>query len=115
MKKELINVLEGICPDNVFLQGSLAPDEPYPDSFITFWTNYTDDHAHFDSEVFSVDWQFSVIYYSNDPAKVGTVPGTIITAMRNAGFIPQGKGFDIASDVPTHTGWAMDFIKTEYL
>lgn len=115
MKQLLIDELEEICPNNVFLQGTLAPDMAYPDSFITFWTNYTDDNSHFDDETFSIDWNFSVIYYSSDPALVNSVPATIITALKNAGFIPQGKGNDVQSDVPSHTGWAMDFIYTEYV
>lgn len=115
MKQTLINVLETICPNNVYLQGTLAEDEPYPESFITFWTNDTADHAHYDNDVNSYDWRFNVIYYSSDPAKVATVPETIRGLLKAAGFIPQGKGFDIPSDEPTHTGWTMDFIKAEYL
>ena len=115
MKQTLINVLETICPNNVYLQGTLAADAEYPESFITFWTNYTDDNSHFDDNVYSVDWQFSVIFYSSDPALIETKAAAIRTALKNAGFIPQGKGNDIASDSPTHTGWAMDFIKTEIL
>ncbi len=115
MKNLLIDALETICPNNVYLQGTLSEDEPYPESFITFWTNYTDDNSHFDNDVISVDWQFSVIFYSNDPALVGSVPDTIRNALKQAGFIPQGKGYDIPSDVESHTGWAMDYIVTEYL
>lgn len=115
MKQLLINTLETICPNNVFLQGTLVPNTAYPDSFITFWTNYTDDNSHFDDETFSIDWNFSVIFYSNDPTLVGTKPDEIITALKNVGFIPQGKGNDVPSDIASHTGWAMDFIYTEYL
>lgn len=115
MKTAFINVMETICPNNVFLQGTIAADEAYPDDFITVWTNYTDDHSHFDNEVISWDWNFTAIFYSSDPAKVGTVPEQIRTAAKAAGFIPQGKGNDIPSDRPTHTGWTMEFIKTEYL
>lgn len=108
MKTLLRQTLETICP-NVFLQGTLNPEVEYPDEFITFWTNYTDDNAHYDDEVTSVDWDFSVIYYSNDPDKVASVPASIRTALKAVGFIPQGKGNDMLSDVQTHTGWAMDF------
>mgnify|MGYP003292416708 CR=1 FL=1 len=115
MKQSLIDVLETFCPDNVFLQGTLAEDEPYPESFVTFWTNYTEDRAHYDDDVHSIDWNFSVIYYSSDPALVNSVPSQIRTALKAAGFIPQGRGNDIHSDRPSHTGWAMEFIKTEIL
>ena len=115
MKQTLINILETFCPNNVFLQGTLAPDAAYPETFITFWTNYTDDNGHLDDEVISVDWNFSVMFYSSDPAKVNSMPLAIRAALKQAGFIPQGKGNDIPSDQPSHTGWAMDFIYTEYV
>lgn len=115
MKQSLINILETFCPNNVFLQGTLNPDVPYPETFITFWTNYTEDKEHFDDETVSVDWNFSVIFYSSNPTLVNTKPDDIRTALKNAGFIPQGKGNDIPSDRPTHTGWAMEFIKQEIL
>lgn len=115
MKQTIINVLETICPNNVYLQGTLAADKAYPDSFVTFWTDTTRDNAHYDNGVHSIDWSFSVVYYSNDPAKVNSVPSQIRTALRNAGFISHGRGSDIPSDRPTHTGWAMDFDIKEYL
>lgn len=113
MKQTLINILEMFYPDNVYLQGT-APEE-YPETFITFWTNYTDDNEHLDDEVISVDWNFSVMFYSSDPALVNSKPAEISAALRAAGFVPQGKGNDIPSDKPSHTGWAMDFIYTENL
>lgn len=113
MKDKLIQVLETICPDNVYLQGTFSEDEAYPESFITFITDYTNDNSHYDDDVTSIDWSFSVIYYSSDPALVNSVPATIRQSLKEAGFIPQGKGMDIPSDRPTHTGWAMDFVITE--
>lgn len=115
MKQTLIDVLETFCPNNVYLQGTLSQDAAYPESFITFWTNYTDDNSHFDDDVFSVDWNFSVNYYSSDPTSVNTVPAQISAALKAIGFIPQGKGNDLPSDRPTHTGWTIDFIYTEIL
>ncbi|MGA4517416.1 hypothetical protein ACPA0F_09115 [Solibacillus silvestris] len=115
MKSQLINVLETFCPDNVYLQGTFSENDSYPDEFITFWTNYTDDRAFYDDDVHSTDWQFSVIYYSADPADMPTVPESIISALKAAGFKPQGKGRDVPCDRPTHTGWAMEFIKVEYV
>lgn len=112
MKQLLIDTLNTFgCP--VYLQGTLNPEEAYPESFITFWTDYTSDNAHYDDDVHSVDWNFSVIFYSSNPTLVNTKPKEIIKAMRSAGFIPQGKGQDIPSDEPNHTGWAMEFIYTE--
>lgn len=115
MKQQLFNALNTICPNNVFLQGTLDSNEAYPESFITYWTNYTADRAHYDDDVHSVDWQFSVIFYSSDPLLVETTPLQIRTALKALGYIPQGKGSDVMADNPAYTGWAMDFIKTEIL
>jgi hypothetical protein len=115
MKQLLFNTLNTICPGNVFLQGTVDADVPYPESFITFFTDYTEDRKFFDDDVASIDWSFTVIFYSSDPELIASVPAEITTALKAQGFIPQGRGRDIPSDVPTHTGWAMEFIITEYL
>lgn len=115
MKQKLIDILEQHCPNNVYLQGTMNPDEEYPAEFVTFWTPATDDHAHYDNAVASVDWTFYVVYYSNDPKQVNKKPFEIAASLKAAGFVQQGRGVDILSDEPTHTGWAMDFAYTEKL
>ena len=118
MKRKFIDTVVAcgfIEGKTLMLQGTLNPEEPYPDTFATFWTNSTDDNAHYDNNTHSVDWAFSLILYSNDPATVNTKPNEIRAVLQAAGFIPQGKGQDVPSDEPTHTGWAMDFIYTETL
>jgi hypothetical protein len=112
MKKKLISALETFGFP-VMLQGSLNAEAAYPDTFITFWCDSTEDSAHFDNDSHVAEWYFSVIVYSNNPHIVNTLPSEIITALKQEGFISQGKGQDILSDEPTHTGWAMDFIGTE--
>lgn len=115
MKQTLIDILETFCPGNVYLQGTMNSDESYPETFITFWTNYTADNGHLDDEVVSYDWDFTIIVYSSDPRIVNTMPFEIMAALKQAGFIPQGKGNDVPSDEPSHTGWATDYIYTETL
>ena len=94
----------------LFLQSTINPEETYPSEFVTFWTDYTSDISHFDNAVHSIEWNFTVILYADDPTVVNEKPEAIISALRNAGFIPQGVGQDIPSDSPSHTGWAMEFI-----
>lgn len=109
MKQKLIDILETFCPDDVYLQGSMNPDEAYPSEFITFFTTATNDLAHYDNSVHSVGWNFAVIYYSDDPQQVNKKPFEIAAALKAAGFVQRGKGLDILSDEKTHTGWAMEF------
>lgn len=114
MKQELIDVLEKFGYP-VFLQGTLNEDDAYPDTFITFWTDDVTDNSHYDDDTTSYAWDFSVILYSNmDAAFLQSKAEEIRKALKQAGFIPQGKGRDIPSDESTHTGWAMDFYKVEY-
>ena len=113
MKDELIQILETFCPDNVYPQGTMNPDEAYPASFITFFTTDSDFDAFYNNEANRIEWYISVIYYSSNPAEVQSVPPQIIRALRAGGFIPTDAGIDVFSDVPTHTGWAMDFIYPE--
>ena len=118
MKLKLIAALENCGFEEgktIFLHGTMNPEEGYPDEFVTFWTDDVPDGVHFDNVTRSYDWGFSVIYYSCDAARVNTKPNEIRTKLQAAGFIPQGKGQDAPSDESTHTGWAMDFVITEYL
>lgn len=118
MKKHLFNTLATVGfveGQTSFLQGTFNPAEAYPETFVTVWTNSVDDATHADNETTSYDWAFTVILYSSNPAVVNEKPREIIAALKAAGFIPQGKGQDIPSDVDTHTGWAMDFLITEYV
>ena len=115
MKQKLIDILEKHCPQHVYLQGTMNPNEEYPADFVTFWTPSTDDAAHYDNAVAAVDWTFYVVYYNSDPTQVNTKPFEIAADLKAAGFVQQGKGSDILSDEPTHTGWAMDFVYTEKL
>lgn len=117
-KQILINALLALGfveGKTLFLQGTINPDDPYPDSFVTFYTNPSADKSHYNNAVHSVEWDFSVFYYSNNPTLVNTKPFEIMAALRKAGFIPQGRGQDIVSDEPSHTGWVVDYLYTEIL
>lgn len=114
MKNLLISELEKFGYP-VFLQGSLNDDEAYPETFITFFTDYTVYVSYYDNDVYSVEWNISVIIYSSIPQIVNEKPIEIIKALKKAGFIPQGKGQDVFSDEQTHTGWAMDFKYLEHI
>lgn len=107
-KTKLINILEGIQKP-VILQGSMAENAAYPDSFITFFTSNTEDIAHYDNDAKKWVWDFQVVNYSNNPLTVAEQAEQIRKKLKEAGFIPQGKGYDIASNEPTHTGWANDY------
>lgn len=103
MKDELISLLETFGYP-VRLQGSFAEDEQYPESFFTFWNNDTSDGSHYDNDAVTYIWDFDVNFYSIDPALVNTVLLDARRLMKTNGWIVSGKGHDLASDEPTHTG-----------
>lgn len=103
MKNILINTLEKFGFP-VMLQGSLAEDEPYPESFFTFWNNDTESNMFYDNKEHATVWDFDVNFYSADPEKVDKILNEAKNALKNEGFIISGKGHDVASDEPTHTG-----------
>lgn len=112
MKDLLIKTLEALGYD-VMLQGSIADDEPYPESFITFFTTDSTEQDFLDGIPHGTQWLYTVIFYTSNPALMSTVPKQIYNALKSAGFIPQGKGRDIPSDEPTHTGWVNEYLYLE--
>ena len=112
MKSLLIATLEKLGYP-VILQGSMADNEPYPESFITFQTMASTEQDFFDGLPHGIQWRYAVIFYTSNPALMSTVPEQIYTALRSAGFIPQGRGYDIPSDEQTHTGFANEYYYLE--
>lgn len=103
MKDLLISLLETFGFP-VFLQGTLNENEAYPDSFFTFWNNESSDAAHYDNNAIRYTWNFDVNFYSVDPALVNAKLLEAKTLLKQNGFIVPGKGHDLYSDEPTHTG-----------
>ena len=103
MKDELIALLsEYKYP--VIQQGSLDPQEAYPESFFTFWNNSTSDTSHYDNNAIAYTWNFDVNFYSTNPDLVNNVLIDAIYLLRNNGWIVSGRGHDVPSDEITHTG-----------
>lgn len=112
MKEELIRLLRTFGYP-VQLQGSLAKDEAYPQSFFTFWNNSSDDGSHYDNEAVKYIWDFTVSFYSTDPALTNTVILEAKRLLKANGWIVGGKGYDVPSDEATHTGRAIDVLFVE--
>lgn len=87
----------------MYLQGSLPPEEDYPPSFFTFW-NFETLERYYDDEPWACTWSYDVNFYTSDPAiRISTMKDAAI-ALRAAGYVVEGVGEDIDSDVQTHTG-----------
>lgn len=112
MKDALIALLETFGYP-VRLQGSLAENEAYPESFFTFWNNDTPDGSHYDNNPISYVWDFDVNFYSTSPTLVNTVLLEARNLLKTNGWIIPGKGYDVATDEPTHTGRGMNVLYLE--
>ena len=89
-------------------QGSLLPDEPYPDSFFTFWCDSSDAGSFYDDDEVTIEWGYSLFFYSTDPSLVSRMLMEAKAALKAKGFIVAGGGYDVSSDEITHTGRGMD-------
>ena len=107
MIDSLIELLESFGYD-VFRQGSLTENDPYPDTFITFWNPDTPFHSFYDNEEYGQIWTVNVYVYSNDPEVTYSLIDSIRMLLKRNGWIINGAGYDVTSDEPTHTGRGLD-------
>lgn len=103
MEDALLEILENFGYP-VYRQGSMADEEHYPETFVTFWNNDSPDHAHYNNTNYGTSWDYNVFVYSSDPAKVYELLSDIRTALKAAKWIVPSKGQDASSDEATHTG-----------
>lgn len=103
MEDLLISTLEALGYP-VRQQGSLLPDECYPDHFFTFWNDSADGSGFYSNNETSIVWSYSLNFYSCDPTKVGATVMEAKKLLKGAGFIVTGLGYSVPSDEPTHTG-----------
>lgn len=113
MKQYLIDNLETLGYP-VRMQGTMPEDEAYPESFITFLTADSTE-VILDDDAVAVAWLYNVAFYSSNPALVDTEPKRIYSTLKAAGFTPQGRGRDLPSDEPSHTGWVQEYYFIETL
>ena len=97
----------------IFLQGSLG-DDPYPDSFFTFWNDDSYDEQFYDNAEHSTIWSVDVNFYSTDPALVNSILLDVKRLLKSNKFIVSGAGHDVASDEPTHTGRGLTALYIEH-
>lgn len=112
MKAELFNLLNTFGFP-VYRQGSMSSEEDYPSSFFTFWNFETPEDKHYDNDASRAVWGFWVYLYSNDSDLVDSKLEEARKLLKSNGWIIDGKGEDVASDVETHTGRMFTCYKIE--
>ena len=103
MDEKLIEILEALGYP-VKLQGSILPDESYPDHFFTYWNDSADGTSYYSNNEGAILWAYSLNFYSIDPLLVNTKLLEAKALLKSAGWVVSGAGYDVPSDEATHTG-----------
>lgn len=85
-------------------QGSYESSDDYPASFFTFFNVDTPEAGFFDNLPSRAVWTWQIYYYTSDPSTLYSKMDAFLTLARAAGFIPNGKGYDIPCDRPDYVG-----------
>ncbi len=109
MEDILINLLKTFNVP-VIRQGSLAPDQAYPDTFFTFWNNDESEHSAYDNETANVDYDFDVNIYSTNPDTAYSLLKQARELLKQNGWIIATRGYDVSSDEITHVGRGMEIL-----
>lgn len=114
MEDTLIELLETFSMP-VIRQGSLGPDETYPDTFFTFWNNDESEHSAYDNDTASVDYSFDVNVYSTDPDTAYSLLTQARKLLKQNNWIIATRAYDLLSDEITHVGRGMEvqYLKNE--
>ena len=113
MEDNLIAILSSLGYP-VYRQGSMANTTAYPSTFITFWNFDSPDHNYYDNSDYGTEWGFNIYVYSNDPELTYSVLADARSALKSAGWICRGKGFDVQSDEETHTGRGLEIYRLQF-
>lgn len=109
MEDKLIELLSTFGKP-VIRQGSLGENEPYPDTFFTFWNNEEIEHKAYDNDTTQVRYDFDVNVYSTDPSTAYELLKEARKLLKDNKFVPMSRGYDVASDEDTHTGRGMNVV-----
>jgi hypothetical protein len=113
MEDTLIQLLESFGYP-VIRQGSLSPEQAYPDTFFTFWNSTEDGQSFYDNDTASVVYDFDVNVYSTSPEAAYSLLTAARKLLKENNWIIATRGFDIASDEITHVGRGMIVQYLEY-
>lgn len=114
MEDKLIEIL-GALGYPVRLQGSLLPNESYPDHFFTFWNDSADGTSYYSNNEGAILWAYSLNFYSVDPLLVNTKLLEAKALLKSAGWVVSGAGYDVPSDEVTHTGRGISLLYRQKL
>jgi hypothetical protein len=112
MRKELRDALAS-TGFKYYQQGALYPLVDLPDVFVTYWTADSEAAASFDNTAAVTAWTIQIAVYGNQYYSLEKQFDAVCEKLKAKGFIQQGKGRDIPSDIKNYYGMACDFYYLE--
>ena len=102
--EDLLKSTLGALGYPVRIQGSLLPDESYPESFFTYWNDSADGSGFYNNAEDAIVWAYSLNFYSTDFGLINSVLLEAKKLLRAKGFTVSGAGYDVLSDEPEYAG-----------
>ena len=96
--KELVKLLRNTFKCNVFRQGSLSENTPYPSRFFTYKNTSSDYEDYADDEETALEYEVNLYFYSNNIEDVFSTIDIARENLKNAGWICPTAGIDIPAD-----------------
>jgi len=97
----------------IMRQGSLAADQQYPPTFITFW-GHDDGNAFYDNDENCAVYYYYVNVYSDDPTTAYSTLDAARILLKQNGWIITMRGRDVPSDEVTHIGRGLQACYMQY-
>lgn len=88
----------------IFRQGSLTENDPYPDTFFTYWNNSETNHSAYDNDTVIVQYNYDLNIYSTSIDTCYSVLKSAERLLKSNNFTTTEFGFDLYSDEITHVG-----------
>lgn len=86
-----------------------------PDSYITYWSDTSTDNLNVDNKAVSVDYPFTVIFYTTDWENIYSRFEEIISLLKSKGYVMDGMGYDVPSGLDDYSARCIEVTKTEKL
>lgn len=92
-------------------QGNLP--KVLPDSYISYWNDYSVDNLISDNGTDLIEYQFTVIYYTKEWSTIYSIFERIVSLLKSKGYIASGMGFDMPSSNDEYMARCIEVQKLE--
>ena len=109
----IYNDLEEVTGLIAYQQGTVPKE--MPESYVTVWNTSSLDNLNANNKTISVEYEFTVIYYTTDWKNIYTKTEEMISLLKAKGYVIDGRGFDIDSGMEDYVARCIEVSKIEKL